>query len=276
MTVSGGDAATGVRPRHWRHRHSGRERGARLARYTASVVFLVLAVVAWQFSSAYQPPVVMPSPGRVASRFFTLWTDPIFLAFAVASVWHVVASLVIAFALGVAISVLTFFFPLFDTAVYSRLAPFLNSFSTIGWAFLSLIWFGLTGSAVIFATVVSLLPVVIINTGAGLNELNGEVLEMSASFTRSRSRRFWLVIRPMLFPYLFATLRLCFGISWQAVLVVELLCGSNGIGYLISAARQGYETDVVFALALLVVVVVYATDRAFAYVQARLRTSYGV
>jgi ABC-type nitrate/sulfonate/bicarbonate transport system permease component len=276
MTVSGGDAVTGARSRHWRHRRSGGERGARIARRIASLVFVLLVLAAWQVSSAYQPPVVMPSPARVANRFVTLWTDPVFLSFALVSVWHVVASIAIAFALGVAISALTFFFPLFDTAVYSRLAPFLNSFSTIGWAFLSLIWFGLTESAVIFATVVSLLPVVVINTGAGLNELNADVLEMSASFTRSRWRRFWLVIRPMLFPYLFATLRLCFGIAWQAVLVVELLCGSSGIGYLISNARQGYATDIVFALALLVVIVVYAADRGFAFIQTRLRTSYGV
>ena len=241
------------------------------------VAFLVLVVLAWQVFSAYEPPVVMPSPARVVSRFVTLWTDPIFLAFGLASLWHVAASIVLSFVLGVAIAVLTFFFPLFDGAVYSRLAPFLNSFSTIGWAFLSLIWFGLTGSAVVFAAVVSLLPVVIINAGAGLNELNGEVLEMSGSFTRSRLRRFWLVILPMLFPYLFATLRLCFGIAWQAVLVVELLCGSTGIGYLISNARQNYSTDTVFALALLVVLVVYVTDRwVFALLQGRLRTSYGV
>ena len=162
-------------------------------------------------------------------RFIDLWTDPRYIAYAVASLIHVLLSVAISFTLGVAIALVGHYFSVFDLAIYGRLTPFLNSFSGIGWAFLALIWFGVNESAVIFATSAALLPFAIINAGTGLRELNREIIEMGTSFSRSSWRQIFLIILPMMFPYLFATIRLCFGIGWQIVLTAELLCGSSGL-----------------------------------------------
>jgi ABC-type nitrate/sulfonate/bicarbonate transport system permease component len=188
-----------------------------------------------------------------------------------------VAAVAISFTVGVAIALIGHFFSIFDLAIYGRLAPFLNSFSGIGWAFLALIWFGVNDSAVIFATSVALLPFAIINAGAGLRELNREIIEMGTSFSRSSWRQIHRIILPMMFPYLFATIRLCFGIGWQIILVAELMCGSSGLGTLINVARQRFWTDMVFAVAALILIVVYLTDRIlFDAIQRRLRRRYDV
>lgn len=245
------------------------------ARRLAVAVFLVLVLATWKLASTNLPAIVLPSPERVGEKFIALWTDPVFLSFAAVSLFHVVAALLIAFVLGVAIALLGHRYGVLDLAINNRLAPFLNAFSTVGWAFLALIWFGITHQAVVFAAVVSLVPIAVINASAGLRELNGEMIEMSRSFTRSTWRQTAFVVLPLLFPYLFSTLRLCFGISWQAVLVVELLCGSGGLGYLISSARARYATDSVFAIAFLVFLVVFVIDRlVFARVQRWLGSTY--
>lgn len=245
------------------------------ARRLATFIFIAVILVGWQLYSAAMPPVLIPSPARVAQRFFELWTDPRYLAYAVSSLGHVLASVAIAFTVGVAIALAGYYFSILDLAIYGRLAPFLNSFSGLGWAFLALIWFGVNESAVIFATSVALLPFAIINAGAGLRELNREIIEMGLSFSRSSRRQIWLIILPMMFPYLFATIRLCFGIGWQIVLTAELLCGSSGLGTLINVARQRFWTDMVFAVAALILIVVYVTDRLiFDAIQRRLRKRY--
>ena len=245
------------------------------ARRIATFVFIAAVLLGWQVYSAYMPPVLIPRPGRVIARFVELWTDPRYIAYAIASLVHVITSVAIAFTLGVAIALLGHYFAILDLAIYGRLAPFLNSFSAIGWAFLALIWFGVNESAVIFVTSVALLPFAIINAGAGLRELNAEIIEMGTSFTRSSRRQITWVILPMMFPYLFATIRLCFGIGWQIVLTAELLCGSSGLGSLINIARQRFWTDMVFAVATLILIVVYVTDRIiFGAIQRRLRQRY--
>lgn len=245
------------------------------SRRFATIAFLVAVFAGWQIYSAYMPPVLIPSPARVFERFIELWTDPRYLAYAGASFVHVVVSVAISFTLGVAIALVGHYFSIFDRAIYGRLTPFLNSFSGIGWAFLALIWFGVNESAVVFATSVALLPFAIINTGTGLRELNREMIEMGMSFSRSSPRQIYRIILPMMFPYLFATIRLCFGIGWQIVLTAELLCGSSGLGTLINIARQRFWTDMVFAVAALILIVVYLTDRIlFDAIQRRLRRRY--
>ena len=239
------------------------------------VAFLAAVGALWQVASGVMPPVLIPSPARVLARAVQLWSDPAFFSYLTVSLWHVGATIAISFFTGVSIALVAYFQPVLQRATYTRLAPFLNSFSSVGWAFLALIWFGINDGAVIFASSVALVPIALLNAGAGLRELNTDILEMSLSFSRSPRRRTWLVILPMLFPYLFATLRLCFSISWQIVLAVELLAGSGGLGTLISVARQRYWTDMVFAIAILVVVIVYIVDRwIFALIQQRLRRSY--
>jgi len=245
------------------------------ARRIAAVTFVALLLLGWQIYASYMPPVLIPSPARVLERFVELWTDPRYLAYAGASLIHVVVSVALSFTLGVAIALVGYYFSIFDLAIYGRLAPFLNSFSAIGWAFLALIWFGVNESAVIFTTSAALLPFAIINAGAGLRELNAEVVEMATSFTRRKRRQITWVILPMMFPYLFATLRLCFGIGFQIVLTAELLCGSSGLGSLINIARQRFWTDMVFAVAALILLFVYVTDRiVFSAIQRRLRQRY--
>jgi ABC-type nitrate/sulfonate/bicarbonate transport system permease component len=237
--------------------------------------FVLAVVVAWQVYSSFVPPVVIPSPQRVLLRFGQLWTEPRYLLYAWYSFYHVVVSVAVAFVAGVALSLVAHYFAITETAIYRRLSPFLNSFTGVGWAFLALIWIGVNDAAVIFTTSVALLPFVIINAGAGLRELNREMVEMSVSFTRRPLRQIFRVILPMLFPYLFSTIRLCFGIGAQIALTSELLCGSPGLGTLINVAKQRYWTDMVFAVALTVLIFVYLIDRVvFAAIQKRIRRRY--
>ena len=245
------------------------------ARRVGAIVFIVAAFALWQWYSMNVPPVLIPSPARVLGRFVELWTEPKNLAYAVASLVHVTVSVLLAFVLGVAIALAGYYFRVLDLAIYGRLTPFLNSFSSIGWAFLALIWFGVNEVSVIFATTIVLLPFAVINAGAGLTELDREIIEMGRSFGRGARRQIVWIILPMMFPYLFATIRLCFGIGWQVVLTAELLSGSSGLGMLINLARQRYWTDMVFAIAALILIVVYLTDRiVFAAIQQRLRRRY--
>jgi ABC-type nitrate/sulfonate/bicarbonate transport system permease component len=241
----------------------------------AAVVFVAFILAAWQIASGMLPAVLMPSPLRVWGRFQSIWTDPVFLGFALTTLWHVVVCVSLAFLLGVGLAVLTYFVPALHRALYGRLTPFLNSFSGLGWAFLAVVWFGVTHGSVLFAATVALLPFAVINAGAGLRELNQETVEMSVSFSRSRMRRTLLVILPMLVPYLFATLRLCSAIGWHIVPTAELLTGAGGIGTLISIARQRFWTDMIFAIALLDVIMVLVTDRLlFARLQKKMKNYY--
>ena len=244
-----------------RPERAGKLRSLFTARRIAMFLFLAAVLALWQVYSMYMPPVLIPSPQRVLIRFGELLSGNGYLPYALASFRHVVISVLIAFTLGVAIAFLGHYYAIFEMAIFNRLSPFLRQV--------------LLEVDFVHATSVALLPFAIINAGAGLRELNQEILEMGMSFSRSNPRQIYRIILPMLFPYLFATIRLCFGIGWQVVLFAELLCGSSGLGTIINVARLRFWTDMVFAVALLVLIVVYVMDRIiFAAIERRLRSRY--
>jgi NitT/TauT family transport system permease protein/sulfonate transport system permease protein len=113
---------------------------------------------------------------------------------------------------------------------------------------------------VVFAITAMLLPFNVINLSQGLRAMNAELLELAASLTTSRLRRFRLVVLPLLAPFLFATLRLNLGVSWKVALTAELLGGNRGLGFLMNLGMQDQNTTRILAISLLIVLIVYLSD----------------
>lgn len=84
---------------------------------------------------------------------------------------------------------------------------------------------------------------------------------MARSFGRAGARRFLYVTGPALIPFAIATLRIMFGVAWKVALTAELFGGGEGLGYLVNLARQEYDTEIIFAVVLTIVVSVYLADR---------------
>ena len=84
--------------------------------------------------------------------------------------------------------------------------------------------------------------------------------ELGRSLSHDRLRVFRTVAVPQLVPYVFATLRTCFGVAWKVVLTAELFGGNGGIGADLNEARQELDTETIFALILYILVFVAATE----------------
>ncbi|MGQ0663803.1 MAG: ABC transporter permease [Pseudomonadota bacterium] len=249
--------------------------GGAPARARAAAHFFTLAALAlWAISAARMPPYLFPGPLEVGRHALAFFTDPRLLAHMLTSLFHVGVALMLSFAIGGGLAFLAHYVRPSRLMVHGRLSPFLNSFSGIGWILLAIIWFGLNSTTVIFAITAILVPFAIINVRAGLDNLNAELIEMGRSFDRGW-RPFFKVVVPSLYPFLFATLRINFGVSWKVALTAELFGGNAGFGYVINLARQAYDTAQIFAVIALIVLFVYGADRTlFAPVQARIARHY--
>jgi NitT/TauT family transport system permease protein len=236
----------------------------------AAHVFTDAFLVAWQLYSLAVPAYMLPGPWPVAVRLYEFLTTFDLFKHAFASLAHVFAAMALSFAAGTALALLAHYVPVLRLAVHGRLSPFLNSFSGIGWALLAIVWFGVNDVTVVFAITVVLTPFAIINMREGLDTLDAELLEMSASFTRRRGREFVRIVVPSLMPFVFATLRVSFGVSWKVTLAAELFGGRSGLGYLFNLARQNFDMALILAVIAVIVAFVYGADRfVLAPLQAR-------
>lgn len=238
-------------------------------------LFTLGFVLAWWLYSLTVPAYQMPGPHLVAARMARFMTDPYELAQLGWSLVHVCTAIAVSFVIGFTLALLSNTFWVLQRLIDDRVTPFLNAFSAIGWLFLAMMWFGVTSFTVIFAVTLILIPFAVINIRTGLNELDHEIGEMGRSLTRNRIRIFTRVTVPMLVPYLFATFRTAFGVSWKVVLTAELFGGTSGVGYLLNTARQQFDTETIFAIICFILLFVYLVEVVvFAPIQRQLKRRF--
>jgi len=249
---------------------------ARRKKRLAGHVFVFGFLVFWSIYSSLVESYVMPGPWTVLLRLGFMFLDIYEIGHMLYSFAHIICAVFISFVIGCCCALLAFYVPTFERVVHGRLSPFLNSFSGIGWTFLAIIWFGISDITVIFVISMVLIPFAIINLREALLNLDNERLEMSLSFTRSGWRRFWLVILPSLYPFIFATIRISFGVAWKVALTAELFGGNTGLGYMLNLARQDFDMPLVIAVILVIIAFVYSTDRwIFVPIQSYLVRHHG-
>ena len=247
-------------------------RRARLAGHLFTVAAIALWFALGGIFESYQLPGPVPVFERLG-QFFGDWHELKHMFF---SFGHIIAAVLLSFLIGSACAFLAFYVPDTKLAIHGRLSPFLNSYSGIGWTMLAIIWFGINAFAVVFVISMVLIPFAIINMREGLDAIDREVLEMSESFGRNRWRQFYKIILPALYPFIFATIRISFGVAWKVALTAEFFAGGRGFGYLLSFAQNDFDIPLIFAIILIIVVFVYSTDRfVFAPIQARLARHHG-
>lgn len=228
---------------------------------SVAAIFAASLLAAWVVGSAHVAPYLLPAPAGVARAALAFFTSPRQLGHLGITLFHIGASIALSFVIGAALALLAHMLPMTAPTIHRRLSPFLNSFSGIGWTLLGVIWFGVSSLSVIFAISVVLLPFAIVNLREGLASQDRELVEMSRSFGRDRWRIMTRVTLPALVPFIAATLRIMFGVSWKVALTAELFGGDRGLGYVVNLARQDYDTETIFTVILFIVISVYLADR---------------
>jgi ABC-type nitrate/sulfonate/bicarbonate transport system permease component len=239
-------------------------------------LFTIAFLLAWWGYAQIVPAYQLPGPGIVAQRIVTFLGDGDEVAHLVLSLTHVSIAIAAAFIIGCVLAALAHYVAALRLLIDGRLTPFLNAFSGIGWLFLAMLWFGLDSFTVVFAVTLILIPFTVINVRTGLQELDGELIELGRSLSRNPLRTTAKIVVPLLVPYLFAALRNSFGVSWKVVLTAELFGGSGGVGFLLNIARQQFDTETIFAIiAFILCFVAFAEIVLFRPIQRHLDRSFG-
>src|SRR5262245_10496910 len=241
-------------------------------RTLATHLFTLSALAVWELASRHAPVFLLPGPALVAGQLWVVLTTTAGLAQVGASLFHVAMALAGAFLVGTLVALLPHYVVGLRLAIDQRLTPFLNAFPGIGWTLLAILWLGLGLKTVIFAVGIILLPFMIINIREGVRTVDPDLLEMAVSFGANRWREFIRIVLPSLLPFMFAAVRVSFGVAWKVTLTAELFGGTRGLGYTMNIARQELETPQIYAVIVLIIAIVYLANRClFDPLQRRLQ-----
>ncbi|GGK68489.1 ABC transporter permease [Nocardia camponoti] len=110
---------------------------------------------------------------------------------------------------------------------------------------LFIVWFGIGEEMKLIVITTSVLIPVYINTHAYLRSVDARYVELAETVGLSRWGFLRCIALPGSLPGFFLGLRLAVTISWLALVVVEQVNATSGIGYLMTQARTYGQIDVI-------------------------------
>ena len=222
---------------------------------------VVLAIVSWWLLSLELPDIILPGPLDVAQQIWVFVSDVRYIGHVAASTIRVILGVFIAVVFGSLLALSPHWFPVLDVIVHERIKPLLNSFPSVGWAILAIIWFGPSHGTIVFIMVMILTPFCLVNVSEGLKEIDLELLEMAKSFTRRPAVVLFKITLPLLMPYIISAMRIAYGVGWKIALVAELFGSESGLGFLLQQAQSVADAATVFATCFAIVLIFWIGEK---------------
>ncbi|KWB20506.1 hypothetical protein WL32_17805 [Burkholderia cepacia] len=267
---------TGIAVRQSPHRHeAARELVAGLRRGRGCVVPIALLAL-WQLAAmrGWVAALVLPSPAQVGQALASVAGSGALAAGMAVSLRRVAVGYVLGVAIGLPLGILMTLSPVARKLV----APsfyFIVRVPLLAWVPFLMVLFGIGETLKLVIIAKSVLAPVTMNTERAMKLLPPAWTELGRALRLNR----WQMLRSILFPAtvlpVSVGLRLGLVQGWAALVGVELLASTDGIGYQLTMSRQLFQLDTMMALMLVIGGVGLLLDRGLEYAERYLARRYG-
>jgi len=214
-------------------------------------------------------PAMLPSPTGVVRAFIRLATSGELLTNIGASLLRIFyancAALLVGVPLGLAMGLYKPVEKLCD-----GLLSLVRPIPPLAWVPLSILWLGIGALSVTFITFLAAFFAVLVNTIAGAQGVDKQLVRAAQSLGASQRRLMSRVILPSVAPSIFTGFRVAIGVSWMSIVAAELIAAPSGLGYMIMYYREVLRTDAIIVGMLTIGVIGLAMDFGTRWLERRL------
>ncbi|TBW09480.1 ABC transporter permease [Azotobacter chroococcum subsp. isscasi] len=251
----------------------GVARALRRAAAGASALLLpALLLVVWQVAVErhWVSAQILPPPSRVLETFGELWASgDLWFQLSISLQRVLIGSLIggalgllLGLALGLSRQAEAYLLPLFQAV---------SQVPVLGWIPLLMMLVGIDEALKYLVIAKAVLVPLTLNTFSGIRSIPPSYLEVARVYRLGALLRLRRVILPAALPSIFTGVRFALTKGWIALVTVELLASSEGIGYLMVDGRQMFQLDLVIVAMLVVGLVGLALDQGLALIETRLQ-----
>jgi sulfonate transport system permease protein len=241
------------------------------ALWTASGLVLPLFLFAiWQYVVEHHwlAEQILPPPSLVWQSFVDLWQNGDLganLAISLARLgWSLLiggsAGLLLGLAMGISKSAKAYLYLSFEVV---------SQFPVVGWIPLLIIFAGIGEELKISAISIAVVVPIAVNTCKGIDNIPRTLLEVANVYRFNFSQTVYRVVLPAASASIFNGIRQGVMQAWLALVFVELLASSEGIGYLMVWGRQLLQLDIVIVGMLVIGTVGVALDQLLRWIESR-------
>jgi sulfonate transport system permease protein len=248
-----------------------REGLLRLRRGALALPFPLLILALWALAAAQEwiPPQILPAPQTVLETLRDLFDSGELVSNTLISLNRVLLGFGLGGALGLLLGVSMGLSPVIKDYLYPSFKAFAQ-IPALGWLPLLMMLVGIDEALkIILIAKASMVPIAL-NTYQGFRDVPNRVIDVARAFRFGRWQLLSRVVFPAAFPQIWTGVRYGLTHAWLALVVVELLASSEGIGFLIVYGRQLYQLDVVLAAVVVVGLIGYLLDKVLALIESRL------
>jgi NitT/TauT family transport system permease protein len=242
---------------------TGRSLRSIVIRVGSALLGLGLALGLWWLAIA-----VLTEPGSIQSRLapgdglatlFGLTVDGELIEHAVASLRRIVVGLMLAAAIGIPMGL-----ALGSAPVLARTGGgvfgILRNISPLAWTPIAIIFLGVGDAPVVFLIAIGAMWPIMMNTQAGVANLDPTWLRVSRSLGATRRETLRHVVWPGVRPNVLTGVRISTGLAWVILVPAEMLGVDSGLGYFILDARDRFRYDELVAAIIAIGILGLAID----------------
>ncbi|NDV18469.1 ABC transporter permease subunit [Pseudodesulfovibrio sp. JC047] len=217
---------------------------------------LLLLILGWEGLAHVQSGLVVAGPADTLAALFRLFTDQAFLT---RHLYPTLKRIAMALGFGVCSGLILGILAGLVEPIRQMLAPvrwILTSIPGVIIVVVFMLWFGMGTTMVVCITATMVAPIVYVNTADGMAQVDRALLEMATVYhlpLRVRLARIYAVTLagPLLSSVVIAT-----GNGIRIVVLAEMLGANQGLGHALAIARANLQTDELYALTLLAMLVI--------------------
>ena len=200
------------------------------------------------------PAFILPSPGRVYSKFATILGDGLLWRHTRITLVEVLGGLV----LGLSTATVLGYLMAKSRALERFLSPYIvasQSIPIVALAPLLVIWFGTGQLSKMLVCALTIFFPMLVNTMVGVRSVDPDLAALMRSLQATRWQTFMLLEVPAALPVLLGGLKVSVTLSVIGAVVGEFVAADRGLGFLINVARGNFDTALMFVALLTLVLI---------------------
>ena len=226
----------------------------------------------WQLASsqAWLPPQILPAPLAVLTTLLDLLRGGEIADGLRISLIRITIGLLIGSSIGLVVGAII--------GCWRRASDYLKPLITaisqvpsLGWVPILILIFGLDEMMKYLIIAKACFVPTVVATTEGIRNIPAHYLEVGRVLRLRRLTLLRKLIIPAALPTIFGGLRLAISYAWIAMIVVEMLAATEGVGYTMVWGRTLFQTDIVIAGMIIIGVIGLLMDMALTRVERHLR-----
>jgi ABC-type nitrate/sulfonate/bicarbonate transport system permease component len=209
---------------------------------------LVAFIVMWELVSVFgvqmnpQLDVMLPPPTAVVSAAIDLIHRHQLFTNIFDSLYRVLLAVGVASLIGIPLG-LTMGWSLRFRRAVDPLLEFIRPIPPLAWIPLSILWFGIGDTQIVYIIFLAAFFPIVLNAMAGARDVDSYLVRAGLSLGARPGELFFTVVLPGALPNIFTGVRVGLGIGWMALVAGELVAAPSGLGYMINNARTLFRSD---------------------------------